>query len=107
MHMHMYRIPSERASQEEQNGTNFSFVSPSSEELRAFEIHCCDDLYHGHTVELEASIGTNNSPLEDAMKLKIAPFAPLLKLLLMESFLTEIKIFSFRPKTMDCTYVYT
>ena len=27
------RIPSERASQEEQNGTNFSFVAPSSEEL--------------------------------------------------------------------------
>ena len=26
-------IPSERASQEEQNGTNFSFVAPSSEEL--------------------------------------------------------------------------
>ena len=27
------RIPSERASQEEQNGTNLSFVAPSSEEL--------------------------------------------------------------------------
>ena len=27
-------IPSERASQEEQNGANFSFVAPSSEELR-------------------------------------------------------------------------
>ena len=27
------RIPSERAYQEEQNGTNFSFVPPSSEEL--------------------------------------------------------------------------
>ena len=27
------RIPSERASQEEQNGTNFSFIAPSSEEL--------------------------------------------------------------------------
>ena len=27
------RIPSERASQEEQNGTNFSSVAPSSEEL--------------------------------------------------------------------------
>ena len=27
-------IPMERASQEEQNGTNFSFVAPSSEELR-------------------------------------------------------------------------
>ena len=27
------RLPSERASQEEQNGTNFSFVAPSSEEF--------------------------------------------------------------------------
>ena len=27
------RIPLERASQEEQNGANFSFVAPSSEEL--------------------------------------------------------------------------
>ena len=26
-------IPSERASLEEQNGTNFSFIAPSSEEL--------------------------------------------------------------------------
>ena len=31
------RIPSERASQEEQNGANFSFIAPSSEELLAFE----------------------------------------------------------------------
>ena len=44
------------------------------------------------TVEWEATIGTNNSPLEDAMKQKIAPFAALLKLLPMESFLTEVKI---------------
>ena len=27
------RIPSERASQEELNGANFSFVAPSSEEI--------------------------------------------------------------------------
>ena len=27
------RIPSERASVEEQNGANFSFIAPSSEEL--------------------------------------------------------------------------
>ena len=27
------RIPSERASQGEQNGTNFSFIAPSNEEL--------------------------------------------------------------------------
>ena len=39
IHIHMDRIPSERASQEKQNGTNFSSVSSSSEELRAFEIH--------------------------------------------------------------------
>ena len=104
MHMHMYRISPKRPSQEKQNGANFYFISPSSEELQAFEIHCCDDLYHVHTVEWEASIGSHNSPLEGAMKLKIAPFAPLLKLLPMESFLTEIKIFSFRPKTMNCTY---
>ena len=31
------RMPSERASQGEQNGTNFSFVAPSSEELRVFK----------------------------------------------------------------------
>ena len=28
------RIPSERASQEEQNGANFSFIAPSSEEQK-------------------------------------------------------------------------
>ena len=40
-------ITSERASQEEQNGANFSFIAPSSEELRVFKlIHCSDDLYH-------------------------------------------------------------
>ena len=37
------RIPSERASQEEQNGTNFSFIAPSSEELRVFK-RLCDSL---------------------------------------------------------------
>ena len=31
-------IPSERASQEEQNGANFSFVAPSSEELWALKL---------------------------------------------------------------------
>ena len=31
------RIPWERASQEEQNGANFSFVAHSSEELQAFK----------------------------------------------------------------------
>ena len=32
------RIPSERASHGEQNGTNFSFIAPSSEEISAFEV---------------------------------------------------------------------
>ena len=31
------RIPSERGSQQEQNGANFSFIAPSSEKLW---IHC-------------------------------------------------------------------
>ena len=44
------RIPSERASQEEQNGTNFSSVAPSCEELWVFKpIHSGDDLYHACT----------------------------------------------------------
>ena len=73
--MHMDRIPSENASQEKQNGTNFSSVSPSSEELRAYEIHCCDDLYHVCTVEWEASIGTHTYSLEGAMKLKFVLFS--------------------------------
>ena len=101
MHMHMDRIPSERASQKKQNGTNFSSVSPSREELRAFEIHCCDDLYHGHTVELEASIGTHNSPLEGAMKLILWAIPLLIFMLLqMESFLTEVKVFVFIKKRL-------
>ena len=32
------RIPLERASQGEQNGANFSFVAPSSEELWVFKV---------------------------------------------------------------------
>ena len=47
------RIPSERASQEEQNGANFSFIAPSSEELLEFErfsVYCGDDLYHACTL---------------------------------------------------------
>ena len=31
------RIPSERSSQGEQNDANFSFIAPSSEELRVFK----------------------------------------------------------------------
>ena len=33
------RIPSERASQGEQNGTIFSFIAPSSEELGVFKLY--------------------------------------------------------------------
>ena len=47
-------VPLERESQEEQNGASFSFVAPSTDELRVFEqyfIHYCDDLYHVHTFE--------------------------------------------------------
>ena len=53
------RTPSERASQEEQNGANFSFIAPSSEELLAFEpfsIHCGDHLYHACTLEVFVSV---------------------------------------------------
>ena len=53
------RIPSERASQEKQNGTNFSFIAPCSEELFAFErlgTHCGDDLYHACTLEVFVSV---------------------------------------------------
>ena len=36
------RIPSERVSQDEQNGANFSFIAPSSEEFRVCkENHEC------------------------------------------------------------------
>ena len=53
------RIPSERASQEEQNGTSLSFIAPSSEELSAFQrlvIRYGDDLYHVRTFDLSALI---------------------------------------------------
>ena len=43
------RIPSERASQEEQNDASFSSVAPSSEELCALIVHCCDNRYHACT----------------------------------------------------------
>ena len=33
------RIPLERASQGEQNGTSFSFIAPSSEELGVFKLY--------------------------------------------------------------------
>ena len=67
-------MPSERAPQEDQNGANFSFVAPSSEELWAFKpflIHCCDDLYHVRTF---GTVGAHNSSLEGAMKLKFVSF---------------------------------
>ena len=50
------RIPSERASQEEHSDTSLSFVAPSIEELEAFEIYCCDDLYHACTFQLSVTI---------------------------------------------------
>ena len=72
-------IPSKRTSYGEQNDAISSFVAPSSEELRVFKvlvklIHYSDDLYQVCTFEWEASIGTLNSSLEGAMKLKFAPF---------------------------------
>ena len=53
------RIPSERASLEEENGGNFSLIAPSSEELLVcehFSIHCGDDLYHACTLEVFVSV---------------------------------------------------
>ena len=51
------RIPSVRASQEEQNGANFSFIAPSSEDVfEPFSIHCGDDLYHACTLEVFVSV---------------------------------------------------
>ena len=41
---------------------------------KRFEIHCGDDLYHVHAFEWEASIGTRNSSLEGATKLKLVLF---------------------------------
>ena len=46
------RIPSERASQGEQNDANFSFVAPSSECSNCFVIRYSDDLYHACTFEV-------------------------------------------------------
>ena len=41
----------ERASQEEQNGTNFSFIAPSSEELHV-HVRVQKEFYHGlYTVQ--------------------------------------------------------
>ena len=77
-------IPSERASQGEQNGANFSIIAPSekgkqngaylperSYECSKILTHSGDDLYHVHTFAID---GTHNSSLEGAMKLKFAPF---------------------------------
>ena len=50
------RIPSERASQEEQNGTNFSSIAPSSKGVQAFLIHSVDDLYQACTFEVSVPI---------------------------------------------------
>ena len=67
-------MPSERASRKEQNGTSFSSVAPSSEELGMFKVHCNGDLYHVCIFEWEANFGAHNSSLEGAMKLKFASF---------------------------------
>ena len=63
------KVSSQRASQGEQNSVNFSFVAPSSEGLRAFKIHCGNDLYHDCVCE-----ASHNSSLECAIKLKFEPF---------------------------------
>ena len=70
------KIPPERASQEEQNGANFSFVAPSSEELLAygkFSIHCGDDLYHACTLEVFVSV----TPHWNVLRRNLCHSAPL------------------------------
>ena len=65
-------ISFERASQEEQNGANFSFIAPSSEELWVFE-----PLYISTTVTtftMNICVGSHNSSQEGAMKVKFVPF---------------------------------
>ena len=49
------RIPLERASQEEQNGTNFSLVAPSSEKLRVLKEFASKSwtIVHGFWTEFE------------------------------------------------------
>ena len=45
------RIPSQRASQEEQNGANFSSVAPSGQELRVLKCTCVVKVVtHTHTI---------------------------------------------------------
>ena len=68
------RLPSKRVAKRKQNKPNFSFVAPSSEKLRALEIHSSDDLYHACTFERDPSVGAHNSSLEGAMKLKFVLF---------------------------------
>ena len=63
-----------------------------------FFIHCGDDLYHARTL---AIVGTRNSSLEGAMKLKFAPFSPLEMPFPMISCFAKVIIFRFWPKTMD------
>ena len=67
-------ITLERASQEQQIGANFSFIAPSSEELR---IPILDMHTHGkgrRTSGFTKRWNADNSSLEGAMKLKLAPF---------------------------------
>ena len=67
-------IASERASQEEQNGANYSFIAPSIEELWVPKLQMC---MHGKGRQCSGSqnsSNTHNSSLEGATKLKFASF---------------------------------
>ena len=62
------------------------------------KLHCSDDLYHKRTFQVSF---THNSSLEGAMKLNFCHSAPLEMPFPMQSFFVIVKIFIFRPKTMD------
>ena len=63
-----------------------------------FLIRCGDDLYHARTF---ATIGTCNSSMEGATKLKFAPFCSSCDALSNEILFAKLNIFRFWPKTMD------
>ena len=67
-------IPSERASKEEQNGANFSFIAPSCDELWVPTIETYMDGKGRHHSGLRKTLNAHNSSLEGATKLKFAPF---------------------------------
>ena len=64
-----------------------------------FLIHFSDDLYHVYNIF--AGIGTHNSSLEGAMKLKFVPFCSSSDALSYGILFAKVKIFRFWPKTMD------